>query len=338
MEDETFPNKSQPQQTNTLGVRGRNVALFERPGSTSSVSDKKYFHGTLKVEPKSKPPKKLKKFHTSVKVRPRKVPLPRTLYNVPVKSLPDAVLKAGYPSAKCRSKTLAQISEADKVSDFERILNSNAILFGARYTTAIADPASAEMFSDVSEGDRRRPLSSYSLLNISETYNDLFQRHLDSLKTVPSRKFSVESNVSEGRMYEDLYNLPEYYDEDYIPIDQIVECSDDVKSSCCVSSNFNVNLSGLISGKDDRVTDEEWPFSMNAPGKSDADIGELERSLCQFHLDERDSSGREVPQITLSECPQCPSSKTPNRRMDNSFSLTVPSVDCDVESRPPVAD
>lgn len=392
----------------TFGVRGRNVAFFERPQSCdprSSSSSKKYFRSALECnEPKIKA-KKLVRNKANVAVRGRKKTIePRSIFNIPVKSLADSALRDQNSSITClrscnvhgraddgnhrgcykdnvccrglcnarplhvQNKTLAQIREADKVSDFERILNSNAILFGATHSHVRAVPA--EMFSDVFTNDgaaplrNARPLSSYSLLNISETYDFLFQRHLDSLKATPDRKLSVELEDLDERLYEELYNLPEYYDEDYLTLDAL-GCAvsnagvvaDDTHGNC--TNNFNVNLSDLISAdKYDRATDDggregaETPSERIVDTAADASrwkkpimsstdreeaIGDLERSLCELSLEQESR----VPTITLSECENSSGASrvSPRRSDGGSFGLTVPSMDCDIaESRPPLGD
>lgn len=160
---------------------------------------------------------------------------------------------------------MLQISEAEQIADFERILNSNAILSERarghvwRRTRRIPSTADA------------RPRSSYSLHAVSETYHYLFQQHQESLqplidsyrqgKLLTSDQSitcrGVPHSILGRNWYEELQDLSEFYDDDKnlqeeleVITDQLI--TNDIKAkeesdSCATNKNFNLNLSNLIS-------------------------------------------------------------------------------------------
>lgn len=295
------------------------------------------------------------------------------------------------------NKTLIQIREATKVTDFKRILSSNAILCGAVRSQASAQLS--EMLSDATVNTSfsvNRPQSAFSVWSVNNTYNFLFQSHLDSLQSVVNHRFSEKNSdnkfynkyrdssenrvcVTEPHLFEELYNIPEYYQQtDLIfPVSKKVLpnkplCNRDSSAVSVVSeppngcvNNFNVNLSDLISAgnKNDNTpintsgevinsnsrleniggkgeattismstTQQQGTLSHCLNNKRDLCLSEIDRSLCELDINKVD-----VPQITLSECRQIPSLPE-NLQPGQSFNLSVPSVECCVESRPPSTD
>lgn len=176
-------------------------------------------------------------------------------------SVNKKLCQADARGKETENKLLLQISEAEQVADFERILNSNAILSerarghvwcarGARHP-----PSTAEV----------RPRSSYSLRAVSDAYHYLYQRHHESLQPLIEkyrRGFDQSNNYQDapqsilGRnWYDELQDLSEFYDEDKtlqkeieVITDQII--TDEVKAteqSDSANKNFNLNLASLIS-------------------------------------------------------------------------------------------
>lgn len=340
MEDSILKNASP-----FLAVSGKNISLADRtrkPYVASRRFDikKKYFCNS---PTESRSDSKRDSAHNKLECHKKcKKMLTRTAFNLPVKCLPGGVFGEARNAEKRKrpvhdnNRTLIEIREAKQASDFQRILGSNAILFGT--ARSLASPLFTEMYSDAPLDDavsRKRPSSSYSVWNVSETYNYLFQRHLDSLKTVLGDRLddglSLDSpnsvTVRDERLYEELYNLSEYYDE-VCPPKRTESARAEVTPvvrNC--ANNFNVNLSDLIS-LGECVQDDS--LIMSTP---DEDL-ELERRIRQLRLTKSD-----VPAITLTECRE-PSTPSPvPHNIDDSFTLNVPSVECDVaESRPPLAD
>lgn len=287
------------------------------------------------------------------------------------------------------SKLLLQISEADKVSDFERILNSNAILwerarghvwYGTRPTDTPAVAVS-------------RPRSTYSLYAVSEAYHYLFRQHEESLQPLidkyrkataagcePSSSDSDAPQSILGRnLYDNLQDLSEFYEEDHTLREEIDAITDkiiteeakeiDAEQKCNGTSvNFNVNLADLISlqvtgdslspvpNHDERglspeidrrlynnETDDgkEWLSSiMNTnPNESrqnsqenDANVKNLTQNFATVNLQDNEN----IPTITFSNCSEdCPRSELPNNT-NLTIHLTVPSISCIEETRPPI--
>lgn len=304
-----------------------------------------------------------------------------------------------WNSHHLENKTLIQIREARKVTDFKRILSSNAILCGAVRSQASAQLS--EMLSDATVNTSfsvNRPQSAFSVWSVNNTYNFLFQSHLDSLQSVVNHRVSEKTSdkfyskyrdgsenrvsVSEPRIFEELYNIPEYYQQtDLIfPVSKKVlpkkllcnkespATSNDSEPAIGCLNNFNVNLSDLISAgnKSDNTSintsgevincdsrlgnisgkGEETTISMSTTqqqgtlshclnNKRDC-LAEIDRSLCELDIN-ININKVDVPQITLSECREIPSHST-NLQPGQSFNLSVPSVECCVESRPPPTD
>ncbi|XP_046964241.1 uncharacterized protein LOC124533122 [Vanessa cardui] len=160
------------------------------------------------------------------------------------------------------NKLLLQISEAEQVSDFERILNSNAILWERarghvwRGSVAAHTP-SASLLS--------RPRSTYSLRAVSQAYHNLFQQHEESLQELIDRhrqsetsdkhKQQTTTSLLENSWYENLQGLSEFYEDDPALQKEIETITDRIIADeartveggqVTTRSNFNVNLAGLI--------------------------------------------------------------------------------------------
>ncbi|XP_072934721.1 uncharacterized protein [Epargyreus clarus] len=160
------------------------------------------------------------------------------------------------------NKLLLQISEAEQVSDFERILNSNAILWerahGHVWRGSVAAQTPSASFLP-------RPRSSYSLRAVSQAYHYLFQQHEDSLQPLINRyrqenaedRGNQTASLLENNWYENLQDLSEFYEDDPALQQEIESITDriiaeEVKASegektSTRSKNFNVNLASLIS-------------------------------------------------------------------------------------------
>lgn len=167
------------------------------------------------------------------------------------------------------NKLLLQICEAQQVSDFERILNSNAIQCGTargRVWRGCATVSSAAVLP--------RLRSAYSLESVSHTYHQLFQQHEVSLRPLIEqyRKAAADDHqacppvsILQDNWFEHLHNLSEFYEDDQDLHDEIETITDrivteEIKAIEKVESNhtqiqkvgpknnknFNVNLADLI--------------------------------------------------------------------------------------------
>lgn len=158
------------------------------------------------------------------------------------------------------NKLLLQISEAEQVSDFERILNCNAILceraHGHVWRRCLASQPSAAVLP--------RPRSSYSLYTVSQAYHYLFRQHEESLQPLVDRyrkentedKSQNPESLLAKNWYENLQDLSEFYEDDQALRQEIETITDriiteevDATAEKCQEArnkNFNVNLAGLI--------------------------------------------------------------------------------------------
>lgn len=270
------------------------------------------------------------------------------------------------------NKLLLQISEAQEVSDFERILNSNAILTERAHRHVwrgcFAHKASASVVP--------RPRSSYSLYAVSEAYHFLFKQHEDSLQPLIDsyRQANAEQNIAPGSLLgnnwqENLKDLSEYYEEDQALKKEIETITDrliteEIKAvkepqEVTKGKNFNVNLTDLIGlhvtgesftptpNRDDVSSpdveksteeDKEWlapSMSANSDDQNqhkDSNVDCLAQNLNSVKID----SDAKVPTITFSNCCDgCVSGELTNNS-DVVIHLTVPPVDSVNESRPPM--
>lgn len=269
------------------------------------------------------------------------------------------------------NKLLLQISEAEQVSDFERILNSNAILsehaHGHVWRGYKADlPPSAALLP--------RPRSTYSLQTVSQVYHYLFYQHEENLQPLIEkyRENKPESNKSsllDKNWFEHLQNLSEFYEDDQILHKEIESITDrivaeEVRSvdAKATKNNFNVNLSGLIglningegvpsSSRDElgvspdlekieTTEDREWlalsmtdNFNERQQSQGNSTIVDcLAQNLNKIEID----CNKNVPKITFSNCCDAATRNDSADKTDVVIHLAVPSIDSINESRPPM--
>lgn len=284
----------------------------------------------------------------------------RTKYSNPLKQVSaNRKLCQTAGATGTANRLLLQINEAEQVGDFERILNSNAILCERTQRSVwhrvAPDAPSATVLP--------RPHSTYSLRGVSEAYHYLFQQHEESLQPLIEsyRRAAAEAPPGPSQSllvrpwYDDLKDLSEFYEDDgslkkeiETITDKIVEeevkAAEETYTSQC--RNFEVNLAGLIGlhvqgeslspvhqggGEDE---DKEWPEqSMSADDSNKFDgVEQLAQNLTEVALD----SNEKLPKITFSNCCEgCPTADRPNNT-EVVIHLTVPSVDSGDEARPPI--
>lgn len=268
-----------------------------------------------------------------------------------------------------QNKLLVQISEADQVSDFERILNSNAILCErvrghVWHGSVTAQKRSASVLP--------RLRSAYSLYAVSQAYHYLFRQHEESLEPLIEqyRKANTEENqtqpsILENNWYENLRNLSEFYEDDQVLKKEVNDITDRVVSEQIKSQvesqqtnrnnkNFNVNLAGLIGlhltgenispnrepspdlDKPNVEQEEEWLksiMSVNSDDRhpqSDNKVDCLAQNLESVKID----SESKVPTITFSNC--CDGYTRSDLPNNNDENLAVPAIESIDEARPPM--
>lgn len=271
------------------------------------------------------------------------------------------------------NKLLLQISEAEQVSDFERILNSNAILWERtrghvwRGSVAAHTPSASLL---------PRPRSSYSLRTVSQAYNTLFRQHEESLQSLIDRHRqeteehkNATSSLLENNWYENLQGLSEFYEDDQTLQKEIETITDriiaeEVRSGeggqTTTRSNFNVNLAGLIGlqvngdgvsptfrddpspeiERLDTSDEKEWlapSMSANCKEKYLQDNSESGIDCLTQNLNtiQIDCDGN-VPMITFSNCCEGRSQADNPNNSDVVIHLAVPSIDNVDEARPPL--
>lgn len=374
----------------------RNVRSADQNRSRSRYADKQFVH-----RPQSKTKTPVKQSSVPVKLQNRKVvekiPCAVSVQNLsipmkyadelkrhstsksanqnktktrnPPKQVSDKRLCHTVGGKETENKLLVQISEAEQVSDFERILNSNAILceraHGHVWKRRLANAPSAAVVP--------RPRSSYSLYTVSQAYHYLFRQHEESLQPLidqyrqdnAENKTEVPDSLLGKNWYENLQDLSEFYEDDQAlkkEIETITDriVSDEVKADDRKNKNFNVNLTDLIglrvSGdgfspvlsrdefgpspdvdKLEGDDEKEWLYPiMNAnsddSGQDNPNVDCLAQNLNSVKID----SDAKVPTITFSNCSDgCAKSDSPNNS-DVVIHLTVPSVDSIDETRPPM--
>lgn len=262
------------------------------------------------------------------------------------------------------NKLLLQISEAEQVSDFERILNSNVIASERAQRHVWRGCVSAHTSASVAP----RPRSVYSLYAVSQAYQYLFKQHEDSLQPLIDEyrqatedKAHLEPSILDTNWYDKLQDLSEFYEDDQTLKEQVHNITDRIISEKVKSvedksdkryKNFNVNLAGLIGlhveGCSPNCEDvgpsldidregEEWlrPImsatddSQNSHNQSTVDC--LVQNLASVKID----SDAKIPIITFSNC--CDgynSTELPNNA--EVIHLAVPPIDSINESRPPM--
>lgn len=273
------------------------------------------------------------------------------------------------------NKLLVQISEAEQVTDFERILNSNAILCervrSHVWHGCVAPPKrSASVLP--------RPKSAYSLYAVSQTYHYLFRQHEESLEPLieqyrqsNSEKNKPQPSILEKNWFQNLQNLSEYYEDDQelreevetitdrLVADEVKTVEDQQQANNKRNKNFNVNLADLISlningerlspsredhgptpdvEKTDAENEEEWLAPSMSANSDDRDSQNENNVDCLAqNLDSvKIDSDAKVPTITFSNC--CDGyarSDLPNNK-DVEIHLAVPAIDSIDEARPPM--
>lgn len=271
--------------------------------------------------------------------------------------------ESGY-GKETENKLLVQISEAEQVSDFERILNSNAIQSerqGHVWRGCAAHTPSAAVVP--------RPRSTYSLYTVSQTYHYLFRQHEESLQplideyrqTTAEDKPCPEHSLLNKNWYENLQDLSEFYEDDQdlkqeveTITDRIIteEVSSESKDPNKHHKYFNVNLADLfglrVNGEGfspshdlgpspdvEKADEEEWRTSMSANSDERQNPQENVDCLAQNLNSVKIDSDATVPAITFSNC--CDGCAR-NDKPDNTnvvIHLAVPTIDSD-EARPPM--
>lgn len=288
------------------------------------------------------------------------------LSNLPKQVADNKRLCESVGGKETENKLLVQISEAKQVSDFERILNSNAILSerqGHVWRGSAANTSSASVVP--------RPRSAYSLYTVSQTYHYLFQQHEESLQplideyrqTIAEDKKTNQNSLLNKNWYANLQDLSEFYEEDQDLKKEVETITDRIISEEILSDNkepnkhqkyFNVNLADLfglhVNGegyspfRDDlglspdvekAEKEGEWQTSMSANSddcqNSPQNVDYLTQNLSSVKID----SDATLPTITFSNiCDGCARSEKPDNT-NVAIHLAVPSIDSD-EARPPM--
>ncbi|KAJ8712888.1 hypothetical protein PYW08_008192 [Mythimna loreyi] len=273
------------------------------------------------------------------------------------------------------NKLLLQISEAEQVTDFERILNSNAILC-ERVRSNVWHGCVAPQKRTASV--LPRPKSAYSLYAVSQTYHYLFRQHEESLEPLIEqyRQSTTETNkpqpsILEKNWFQNLQNLSEYYEDDQelrqevenitdrLVADEVKTVEEQHQASNKRNKNFNVNLADLISlningerlspsredhgpspdvEKTDPENEEEWlapSMSANSDDRNSHTDNNVD-CLTQNLDSVKIDSDAKVPTITFSNC--CDGyarSDLPNNK-EVDIHLAVPAIDSIDEARPPM--
>ncbi|KAG7303321.1 hypothetical protein JYU34_011810 [Plutella xylostella] len=216
------------------------------------------------------------------------------------------------------NRLLLQISEAEQVADFERILNSNAILWSRSVGPAWRS------------ADSPRPRSGYSLPAVTRAHLALTR---DLLLAAPAPPAPA-----------DLRDLSLYYDDDVALQRELSAAADRAAAAAAAAAeplrNFNVNLAcllGLQLGDCSPAPphEKEWlEPSMSADDKRQDKldcVDKLAQNLNSVKID----GNEKVPTITFSNCCETRSGSEATDNKSVEIHLAVPSVDSGVEARPP---
>ncbi|XP_068623903.1 uncharacterized protein, partial [Battus philenor] len=255
------------------------------------------------------------------------------------------------------NKLLLQISEAEQVSDFERILNTHASLWERtghvwRRSVAARSPTATPL-----------PRSAYSLRALSRAYHHLFLQHEESLQPLVDR-YRQETKTRSTRCpshnsldehwYENLHSLSEYYEEDHTLREQLETVSnriidEEVKANTAGGKNFNVNLTNLIglhvngegvsSGRDPELekNTEEWLSPSMTSNVDDRDTSDCTVERLAENLDAVQLGyDAKLPTITFSNCCERPANSESTGNTDVVIHLTVPPEGTVHEARPPM--
>ncbi|XP_045490501.1 uncharacterized protein LOC123690682 [Pieris rapae] len=178
------------------------------------------------------------------------------------KQVKDKRLCQTIGGKETENKLLLQISEAEQVSDFERILNSNAILW-KRTASRTHGHVWQRNATHTPTSFTSRPRSSYSLRAVSQAYHFLFRQHEESLQPLIDKYRQNNLNdhkdpsasLLDSNWFENLQDLSEFYEDDPILQREIETITDriiteEVKPSeaeqTTTRSLFNVNLAELF--------------------------------------------------------------------------------------------
>lgn len=260
------------------------------------------------------------------------------------------------------------------MTDFERILNSNAILC-QRVRSHVWHGCAAPQKRSASV--LPRPKSAYSLYTVSQAYHYLFRQHEESLEPlIEQYRQSVAeekkppTSLLEKNWFENLQDLSEYYEDDEKLQEEIETITDRIVAEEVKTveehyqagkrnKNFNVNLADLISlnvngerlspgredhgpspdiEKTDAENEEEWLAPSMSANSDDHDTQHDNNVDCLAqNLDSvKIDSDAKVPTITFSNC--CDGyarSDHPNNK-DVDIHLAVPAIDSIDEARPPM--
>lgn len=261
------------------------------------------------------------------------------------------------------------------MSDFERILNSNAILWERarghvwRGSVAAHTPSASLL---------PRPRSSYSLRTVSQAYHTLFRQHEESLQHLIDRHRqetaehkNATSSLLENNWYENLQGLSEFYEDDQTLQKEIETITDriiaeEVRSGeggqTTARSNFNVNLAGLISlqvngdGVSPTYRDDLGPSpeidKLNTYDEKGWIAPSMSANCDEKYLQDNSETGIDglaqnlntiridcdgnVPTITFSNCCDGRSQADNQSNSEVLIHLAVPSINNVDEARPPL--
>lgn len=260
------------------------------------------------------------------------------------------------------NKLLLQISEAEQVSDFERILNSNAIVCERARRQVWKGCVAAHTSASVAP----RPRSAYSLYAVSQAYQYLFKQHEDSLQPLideyrqtTEQTAHPQQGILETNWYDNLQDLSEFYEDDQALREEIENITDRIiteevkreeKKSDKRFTNFNVNLADLIGlhvegcspnrdelgpSPDIENEREEWLAPIMSATDDRQHVHNESTSDCLTQkLDSiKIDNDAKVPTITFSNC--C-DNRTESSNSTEAIHLAVPSIESIDESRPPM--
>lgn len=268
-----------------------------------------------------------------------------------------------------------QISEAEQVSDFERILNSNAIL---------CERVHGQVWPGIVAAQKRsasvlpRPRSAYSLYAVSQAYHYLFRQHEESLEPIieqyrqaEAEKTEEQPSILEKNWYNNLRHLSEFYEDDQVLKKEIDVVTDslithEVKAVEKLkfnqrNRNFNVNLTDLIGlhltgeslsvsrgdyygllpdvNKSGGTEDEgEWPPTIMSANSDDGQSqSDNKVELLAQKLDSvKINSDAKLPSITFSNCCDGFTRSDLSNNNEVIIHLAVPTIDSVDEARPPI--
>lgn len=261
------------------------------------------------------------------------------------------------------------------MSDFERILNTNAILCerAKKHVWRACGPALKPSASVLP-----RPRSSYSLYTVSQAYHYLFRQHEKSLQplideyrqtTDEQRSACPPSSLLGNNWFDNLQDLSEFYEDDQALRKEVETITDriiaaEVKASEVKqrsdkrSKNFRVNLAGLIglhvngegcspnhdeSGTSPEVdrdakNEEEWPAPIMSTNSNEERISQnaINVEYLARSLDSvKIESDGKIPTITFSDCCDGCAKNVLPDNTSLAAHLAVPPVDIVNEARPP---